>query len=106
MRLPRSLQWRIAAAYTALIFVTMGAVSIYLIDFINDRFIDGLEDRLVREATIIGLSTESLVAGPEARGAIEAFAQSVDGHVTLVDGEGGSRRCLACARLLNLWKRP
>ncbi len=67
----------------------MGAVSIYLIDFINDRFIDDLEDRLVREATIIGQSTESLVAGPEARAAIEAFAQSVDGHVTLVDGEGG-----------------
>jgi two-component system phosphate regulon sensor histidine kinase PhoR len=88
VRLPRSLQWRIAAAYTALIFVTMGAVSIYLIDFINDRFIDDLEDRLVREATIIGQSTGSLVAGPDARAAIEAFASSVDGHVTLVDGEG------------------
>jgi two-component system phosphate regulon sensor histidine kinase PhoR len=84
----RSLQWRISVAYTALIFVTMGAVSIYLIDFINDRFVDELDDRLVREATIIGQSPELLVASPEARGAVEGFAHAVDGHVTVVDADG------------------
>jgi two-component system, OmpR family, phosphate regulon sensor histidine kinase PhoR len=84
----RSLQWRISAAYTALIFVTMGAVSIYLIDFINDRFVDDLDDRLVREATLIGHSAEVLVASPEARVAVEGFALSIDGHVTVVDAAG------------------
>jgi len=84
----RSLQWRISVAYTALIFVTMGAVSIYLIDFINDRFVDELDDRLVREATIIGQSPELLVASPEARDAVEGFAHAVDGHVTVVDADG------------------
>jgi two-component system phosphate regulon sensor histidine kinase PhoR len=63
-------------------------VSIYLIDFINDRFVDELDDRLVREATIIGQSPELLVASPEARGAVEGFAHAVDGHVTVVDADG------------------
>ena len=84
----RSLQWRISAAYTALIFLTMGAVSIYLIDFINDRFVDDLDNRLVREATIIGQSPELLVASPDARVAVEGFASSIDGHVTVVDAAG------------------
>jgi two-component system phosphate regulon sensor histidine kinase PhoR len=84
----RSLQWRISAAYTALIFVTMGAVSIYLIDFINDRFVDGLDDRLVREATLIGQSPELLASDHDALDAIKGFARSVDGHVTVVDAAG------------------
>lgn len=84
----RSLHWRIGAAYTALIFVSMGVVSIYLIDFISDRFADDLEDRLVREATIIGQTPDLYVAGPQARAAVAVFAGSVGGHVTVVDDRG------------------
>ena len=34
IRLPRSLHWRIALAYTALIFASLGIVSLYLVGFV------------------------------------------------------------------------
>ena len=43
MRIRLPLHWRIALAYTALIFLTMGIVSAYLVGFIEDRFYKGME---------------------------------------------------------------
>ena len=43
MRLPRSLHWRVALAYTALIFVTMGIVSVYLVNLVRDTYVANLQ---------------------------------------------------------------
>jgi two-component system phosphate regulon sensor histidine kinase PhoR len=63
MRLPRSLHWRIALAYTALILVTMGAVSIYLVNFVRDTYISNLEERLVQEARLLSEATTGFFSG-------------------------------------------
>ena len=88
MKVPRSLHWRIAAAYTALIFVTMGAVSVYLIDFVNDRFVEDLEDRLMREANLIGQTPGIFDADKATNSAVDRFGRSIRGHVTVVDAGG------------------
>lgn len=88
MRIPRSLHWRIAAAYTALIFVTMGAVSIFLINFVNDRFVEDLEDRLLREANLIGQTPGIFDADEATNAAVDRFGQSIRGHVTVFDAGG------------------
>lgn len=53
MRLPRSLHWRIALAYTALIIVTMGLVSIYLVGLVRSTFITNPEERSQQEASLV-----------------------------------------------------
>ena len=88
MRFPRSLRWRIAAAYTALLFVTMGAVSVYLIDFVSDRFTEDLQDRLAREASLVGRTPGIFDPDEAARASIAAFADSIGGRVTVVDPAG------------------
>jgi two-component system phosphate regulon sensor histidine kinase PhoR len=52
VKLPKSLQWRIAIAYTVLIFATMGAVSLYLVTFIRNSYIQTLDERLAQEAAM------------------------------------------------------
>ncbi len=41
----RSLQWRIAVPYMALILVGAVALSLYLVDFVKDTYLDDLEAR-------------------------------------------------------------
>ena len=53
LRLPRSLHWRIALAYTALIFLSLGVVSLYLVSFVRDTYISNLQDSLDRQARLV-----------------------------------------------------
>lgn len=91
MRLPHSLHWRIAIAYTALIFLTMGTVSVYLVDFVSDNFQADLESRLVQEALLISdksaqffnpLDTDALQQISNRTGTI------INGRVTIFNGNG------------------
>lgn len=59
IRLPRSLHWRIALAYTALIFVSLGVVSLYLVGFVRDTYIANLQDSLDRQAHLVSASERS-----------------------------------------------
>lgn len=92
MRLPRSLHWRISLAYTVLIFVTMGAVSLYLVDFVRDAFFEDLQSRLQQDAALasefasghFGVekdSTELILL-------TEQLAEIFDARVTIVDADG------------------
>ncbi|MCY3638648.1 MAG: hypothetical protein OXG80_06070, partial [Chloroflexi bacterium] len=53
VRLPRSLHWRIALAYTALIFLSLGIVSLYLVGFVRDTYIANLQGSLHRQALLV-----------------------------------------------------
>ncbi len=92
MRLPRSLHWRISLAYTALIFVTMGVVSIYLVDFIRDAFLADLNGRLQEEVGLVVESssdfflTEIDVDGLQKE--MDEIAGIIDARVTIVDVDG------------------
>ena len=92
MRLPHSLHWRIALAYTVLIFVTMGTVSLYLVDFVRDAFLDDLQVRLAQEAGLVAESASVYLGTDSDRGALQLVAQEmagiVKGRVTVVDTDG------------------
>ena len=50
---PKRLLWRIAVAYVVLLFLSMGIVSVYLVDFVRDGYYQSLENRLENEANLL-----------------------------------------------------
>ena len=93
MRLPRSMHWRIAAAYTALILISMGAVSIYLIDFISDSYVGTLESSLEDEARLVGEAADVYLGDEVDVENLQAISDRVgdllDARVTLIGLDGG-----------------
>ena len=63
MRLPKSLQWRIALAYGVLIILSMAGVSIYIFIFVRGTYISDLETRLEHEARLVSQTLESYFDG-------------------------------------------
>ncbi len=62
VRLPRSLHWRIALAYTALIFLSLGIVSLYLVGFVRDTYIANLQGSLHRQALLVSERASAALA--------------------------------------------
>ncbi|MBI4338139.1 MAG: HAMP domain-containing protein [Chloroflexi bacterium] len=92
MKLLHSLQWRIVLAYTALMFVSMGAVSIYLVNFVRDTYISNLEERLAQEASLVGEATGRFFRGPldpaDLQVASERIGNLINARVTVVARDG------------------
>ena len=94
MRLPRSLHWRIALAYTVLIFLSLGIVSLYLVSFVRDTYIANLQ-------------SQSRQAGPLRERQCErervrycnCFRTRVRADAELQDSHIGSRSNCQCARV-------
>ena len=53
MKFPRTLQWRITLAFTALIILTLGVASFYLVTFVRSSYLTNLETRLEHEARLV-----------------------------------------------------
>lgn len=87
-----SLQWRITFAYTALIFVSMGAVSLYLVNLVQDTYIANLEQRLEQEAYLIGESSNRYFQGHDTLLELtensKRNAEIIDARVTLIAKNG------------------
>ena len=92
MRLPRSLHWRVALAYTALIFLTMGIVSLYLVNFVRDTYVANLQTSLEKQARLVGEQATALAyggGGEEELGAMtKRLARTVGGRVSIINTEG------------------
>lgn len=97
MRLPRSLHWRIALAYTALIFVTMGVVSIYLVGFVRNTYIANLQAALLQQARLVSETTAPyLTAAASSDAAVSVnlqalttrLGESVGARATLIGADG------------------
>ncbi len=93
MRLPRSLHWRVALAYTALIFLTMGIVSLYLVNFVRDTYVANLQTSLEKQARLVGEQATALAdggqGGAEELGAMtKRLARTVGGRVSIINTEG------------------
>ena len=93
IRLPRSLHWRIALAYTALIFLSLGIVSLYLVGFVRDTYISNLQGSLDRQARLV--SDRAAVAlsdagqsDAELQTLIQSLARISQARVTVIDAEG------------------
>ena len=94
IRLPRSLHWRIALAYTALIFVSLGIVSLYLVGFVRDTYISNLHVSLDRQARLVSdRASEALSdAGQDAAGLqtlTSSLGQISGARVTVIGADGG-----------------
>ena len=53
MKFPRTLQWRITLAFTALIILTLGVASFYLVTVVRSSYLTNLETRLEHEARLV-----------------------------------------------------
>lgn len=91
MRLPRSLHWRIALAYTALIFVTMGVVSIYLVGFVRNTYIANLQAALLQQARLVSETTAPYMAAADSvdlQALAARLGESVGARATIIDADG------------------
>lgn len=50
----RSIRWRIALAFAALIVVCIGGLSAYLSHFFRDNYVDNLRAQLTDQARLVG----------------------------------------------------
>ena len=94
VRLPRSLHWRIALAYTALIFLTLGLVSLYLVGFVRDTYIANLQASLERQAHLVSNRATVALADPmqskaELQALTDSLSQISDARVTVIGADGG-----------------
>ena len=94
MRLPRSLHWRIALAYTALIFASLGIVSLYLVGFVRDTYVTNLQNSLDRQARLVSEQVAIAFADAEQgetdkQTLISTFSQIASARVTLIGVDGG-----------------
>ena len=92
MRLPRSLQWRIALAYTALIVFSTAAASIYIFIFVRGTYMSDLEVRLEHEVGMLGQTAERYFRGQisldELRQESRRVGSLIDARVTTISQDG------------------
>ena len=87
-----SLQWRIALAYTVLILVSVGAVSLYLVSFVRDSYLSALQERLDQEAGLVAETSTKYFRGPldaaDLQVAAARTASLVGARVTIIARDG------------------
>ena len=88
----RSLRWRIAIPYLALILFAMGGLSVHLSGLIRQSYLDDLRSKLTAEAALIGDAVEGLSDWEATSGRFDGLAQHyadmLDARVTFIDAEG------------------
>ena len=93
VRLPRSLHWRIALAYTALIFLSLGVVSLYLVGFVRDTYVANLQAGLDRQARLVSDRAAVALADDgqddaELQALISGLGQVAGARVTVIGADG------------------
>lgn len=112
MRFPRSLQWRIALAYTALIVLVLGVTSIYLVTFVRGTLLSNLETRLEHEARLVAVASAPYFTDPVDTTALQAvvarMGENIQARVTLIarDGRVLAASYAAPAELANQAAQP
>ena len=92
MKFPRTLQWRITLAFTALIILTLGVASFYLVTVVRSSYLTNLETRLEHEARLVaeaGARYFSDQADTRAlQAAVERMSANIAARVTLIARDG------------------
>ena len=93
IRLPRSLHWRIALAYTVLIFLSLGLVSLYLVNFVRETYTSNLQSSLDRQARLVSdragiVMAESGQAESDLQSLITNLGRLIGARVTLIGVDG------------------
>ncbi|MDP8923777.1 MAG: cell wall metabolism sensor histidine kinase WalK [Chloroflexota bacterium] len=93
------MQWRIAIPYTLLIALCLLGLCAYLITFVRQLQLDGVQTRLAAEARLIGEVVAQELAdrppgGPtpdslaRIRDQVDRLARTIDARITVIDGQG------------------
>ena len=92
MRFPRSLQWRITLAYTALIILMLGVVSFYHFAFVRSSNLTNLETRLQHEARLVATASAPYFSAQQDGSALQALSErlgeDIEARVTLIAPDG------------------
>ena len=92
MKFPRTLQWRITLAFTALIILTLGVASFYLVTVVRSSYLTNLETRLEHEARLVaesGARYFSEQADSRAlQAAVERMSANIAARVTFIASDG------------------
>ena len=92
MKFPRTLQWRITLASTALIILTLGVASFYLATFVRSSYLTNLETRLEHEARLVAeAGARYFSEQPDSsalQAAVERMSANIAARVTLIARDG------------------
>ena len=92
MKFPRTLQWRITLAFTALIIITLGVASLYLVTFVRSSYLTNLETRLEHEARLVAeAGARYFSEQPDSsalQAAVERMSANIAARVTLIARDG------------------
>lgn len=92
MRFYQTLRWRIAIAYTILILVSLGIVSLYLVTYVRHTFLEGLQERLHSEALLVADAASSdLPSAADPTGLtslVQRFGTLAEVRVTIIAPDG------------------
>lgn len=87
----RSMRWRIALAFAALIAACVGGLSAYLSWFFRDNYVDNLRTQLTDQARLVGDAGEVYFVGGQA-GEVDTLAKrlggQIDARVTIIGIDG------------------
>jgi two-component system phosphate regulon sensor histidine kinase PhoR len=87
----RSIRWRIAIAFVALIVICIAGLSTYLSHFFRESYQDSLRQQLTNQALLVGDSSASYFASGQ-NGDIDALAkrlgEQINARVTIIDKNG------------------
>ena len=102
MNFLHTLQWRIVLSYTALIVISMGALSVYMVNFVQGYYIANLEKTLVQQTGLIGKSAAVYLGSnpniPQLRLTSQSIGTLIEARVTILDTRG--------TVLIDTWKEP
>ena len=108
----RSIRWRIAIPYVALILITMLGLTIFVSDQVRQARLANLQDQLLADARLLANSVEPLLAGGTVNGEVDAtaklWADLLDARVTIIAADGTvlGESYLDRARMENHLGRP
>jgi two-component system phosphate regulon sensor histidine kinase PhoR len=87
----RSIRWRIAVAFAALLIVCIGGLSAYLSHFFRDNHLGNLRAQLTDQARLVGDASEAYFVGGDTD-SLDALAkrlgEEIDARVTIIGSDG------------------
>ncbi len=92
MKFPRTLQWRITLAFTALIILTLGVASFYLVTSVRSSYLTNLETRLEHEARLVAEASARYFSeqadSSALQAAVERMSANIAARVTFIARDG------------------
>ncbi|MDO8672310.1 MAG: ATP-binding protein [Dehalococcoidia bacterium] len=88
----KSIRWRIASSYVALILLSTVLLSVYLLQFVRDNYLHSLESKLVAEARLVADDSEQYFSGRGTGQELNSLAKKLGAvtgaRVTIIDLNG------------------